>query len=129
MGKPDKNPPKPEPVFQGLIGLMEFLRNFHQVTRDLKEIKQLLEENNMKVSEFGTTLTEVQTQLKKVFGEQQSAIDQAKAKIAELEGQLANADAPQEAVDALAALKALVQQVDDQIPDDATPPAGGGDEA
>lgn len=128
MPKADKNQ-KPEPVFQGLLGLMEFLRNFHQVTRDLKEIKQLLESQDMKLNELGTDLAKVKEQLNHVFGEQQTAINQAKAKITELEGQLANADVPQEAVDTLGEIKGLIQTTDDLIPEDATPPAGGGDEA
>lgn len=76
-------------------------------------------------------LREVLTQLQKTSGEiatLQGSVDTLNTRIVELEAQVGSTgDASQELIDAVAAVKAQAQIVDDQIPDvPATPPADGG---
>lgn len=65
-------------------------------------------------------------QLVKISGEitaVQSSVDALHARIAELEEIISNnGEVPQEVVDAVAAVKAQAQAVDEQIPDLPTPP-------
>lgn len=85
-------------------------------TEDLHKFEQRL---NMKVSELKNDVNGIKAQVTKVFGEQQTALDNANAKVAELEQIIANSDGevPQDVIDGLTELKAAIQAVDDKIPD------------
>ena len=68
------------------------------------------EELLMKLSELSTAVAEVSTQLAKAQGE-------ILGRIADLETALADVDLPADAVDALTALRAQTQSLDDIVPD------------
>jgi seryl-tRNA synthetase len=73
-----------------------------------------------KSQEVIDTLNAVAEKQKKTIAEiqsLQSATNDLKAKIAELEEQVTNGDIPQEVVDKVAEVKKLADQVDDEIPD------------
>lgn len=77
-------------------------------------------------AEQAQTLRDVLAQLQKTAGEiatVQSSVDALKARIVELEAIIASGgDASQELIDAVAAVKAQAQVVDDEIPDAPTTP-------
>ncbi len=72
----------------------------------------------MKLSELGGTVSAIKIQLAKVFTEQQARFDALTAKIAELEAKItADPDVDPATVQTLTDAKALLQQLDDTIPD------------
>lgn len=77
----------------------------------------------MKVSALGSTVEDIQAKLNKVFGEQQTAINALKEKVAALEQASKDADVPEEVVARIAEINALIQTVDDSIPDTEGTPA------
>lgn len=91
--------------------------------RDLsKKIKQIMATLN----EVTADLQAATQRLVKIYDEVrgvQSSVDVLKTRVAELEAIIANGEAPQALVDALAALKTQVGVVDDAIPDVPAPPA------
>lgn len=69
-----------------------------------------LEELLMKVSELSAAIAALSAQLARVQ-------DEILSKIADLEAALGDADVPEEAADALTALRLTVQALDDLVPD------------
>lgn len=86
--------------------------------KDLEEIEERL---NMKLSDLKNDLTGLKAQVEKIFTEQGTRFDTLTAKINELEKQIADAEVPQDVTDALAEVKTALQKLDDTIPD-ITPP-------
>jgi hypothetical protein len=83
------------------------------------------EENYGSQAEVVQDLQNIRNQLVKIGGETvslQTNIDTLNVRIRELEDLLANAEVPQAIVDAVAAVKAQAQVVDDSVPDVPTPP-------
>ena len=76
----------------------------------LIRLEQELEEINMKLSELAAAITEVSEQLAKAQVE-------IMTKIEELEAALADIELPQDAQDAIAALKEQAQRLDDVVPE------------
>lgn len=75
----------------------------------------------MKISELKGDLVAVKTQVTKIAVEQQARFDALSAKITELEGQLGDAEVPQDVTDTLGEVKTLLQSLDDSIPDTEPP--------
>ena len=77
-------------------------------------------------AEIVADLKTANTQLRKLIADTaglQPAVDELKAKIAELEALIAaGGTIGQELVDAVAETKSLVQKVDDNVPEPPTPP-------
>jgi chromosome segregation ATPase len=92
---------------------------------ELRNITRRLEAIMATQAELAQTLRDVNTQQRKTIEEiktLQGSVDQLNAKVAELEQIIANGpEVSQELQDAVAAVKELAQQVDDQIPDVPTP--------
>jgi peptidoglycan hydrolase CwlO-like protein len=92
----------------------------------LHHIEQTLKNIMATQAELAADLKAVLAQQQKTAGEiaaVQASVDTLKAQIVDLEGQIATGGTvSQELVDAVAAVKAQAQIVDDLIPDVATPP-------
>lgn len=97
--------------------------------RDINQLREVLMTTQ---AEQAQILRQVLTQQQKTQGEiatLQGSVDTLNQKIADLESQVAaGGEASQELQDAVAAVKAQAQIVDDQIPDVPTPPTGGTEE-
>lgn len=93
----------------------------HTLTKtDLDQMEHRL---NMKLSELGGTVSAIKIQITKVFTEQQARFDALTAKIAELEAKItADPEVDPAIVTDLNDAKALLQQLDDTIPDTTPPP-------
>jgi regulator of replication initiation timing len=78
----------------------------------------------MKLQELMPELGSLEAQLRKVFGEQQKSIDELKLKVEDLTARLGNTEIPEDAKGVLGEMKALVQRVDDLIPDISNPGTG-----
>jgi septal ring factor EnvC (AmiA/AmiB activator) len=88
------------------------------------DVETLLKPIMATQNELAATLKEVRAQQEKTATEIQSVqagVVELKDKITELEGVIANGEANQELTDAVAAVKAQAQVVDDLIPDVAPP--------
>lgn len=91
---------------------------------DLEKLKkELMATQAQLAADLRAVLAQQQKTLTEIQGVQ-SAVDTLKARVAELEAIIASqgGEASQELVDAVAAVKAQAQTVDDAIPDAPTPP-------
>jgi len=96
---------------------------------NMNVIVSLLRRIDRKQDEFMATVkesfTDITTKVNKIFGEQATAIQTGKDKIAQLEAALANRNLTDEEASALEEVKAALQKTDDLIPDElpTEPPA------
>ena len=108
------------------------IANVYVHTKDDQHLKAVLEGLNLitkKIDKMGANtdqaladLQAIQTHLTKIGSETTTLLQ----KITDLENAAQNTDTPQSVLDAIAAVKAQAQAVDDEVPD-APPADGGGD--
>lgn len=105
---------------------MKLTQFFHRILpatkQDIEELKDLYMATQ---AELTQTLKDVVVQQQKTASEikaVQASVDELKAKIAELESVIASGEVNPDLSEAVAAVKAQAQTVDDLIPDLPTPP-------
>ena len=104
---------------QHLVNIEKVEYHYHnhidtaEILSDLNTIKLKLKIMGQNTDKALQDLADIQTQLTKVGTETATLLQ----KITDLENAAANADTPQSVLDAIAAVKAQAQAVDDEVPD------------